>query len=394
MRSIIRHPITAACAFAATGLIFVACSESPTGPVTGPVGGGANATVVGSLPSLGTPKLTVQSGDASVHYCATNSTQAPVAATFPGTDCAIASGNLTAALGVYNPGWAAPLGASSWIGPTGLPADGANPTGAPSSDYATPPGSYEFVTTFSIPAGVTAPSLQLSAQADNAIVVYLNGVEIGQHTFLQDCTHEQRPNCNWNVPLLMNGSPATLNVGGSNTLRIDLVGTRIGLITDPGPPVPTAQSTCDDGPQPTGVGGVSTSPNHQVGGVNWSKSDCLNPAGLDFVANVFWTVPTPPPTTTWCSPGFWKNHGVDLWIPFHNTLYSTLVGAAPLKKPQTDGTLLDVVSNPSKFGGPATNSVADFLSNLAFGTPIGSGVENDPACDAFAKGPGIPAPKV
>jgi hypothetical protein len=363
---------------------------------------GAEATVVGSLPALGTPKLTVKSGDASVHYCATNSTQAPVVGTFAGTDCATASVNLTSFLGVYNPGWTTPIDGSSWIGPTTGQVDGANPGGAPSSDYAAAFGSYEFVAKFTIPPGVTSTALQFSGMADNAMVVYLNGVKIGQHTFLQDCTTAQAattpPTCNWNLPLLMNNSPATLNVGADNFLRVDLVGTSIGLITDG---VSTATSACSPfpplGPQTAGFVGfainvpptVATFPNHAVGGNAWSTTTCLNPTGLDFVANVFWTVPV---VTTWCSPGFWKEHPTsppwpsallnDPVLSLYNH-YSGLYARAP-QSIAGNPTLLTVVSNPSIYKGPATNNVADVISHVVFGTPIiNAEIESCPDPSAF-----------
>lgn len=373
MRSLIRHPVVAACAFAATGLIFVACSESPAGPLTR-MPNGADATVVGSLPNLGTPQLTVKSGDAGVHFCGFNATQAPVVGTFPGTDCGSASANLSSALAVYNPGWSNPanfpaLTGSSWIGPTGLAADGANPGGAPSSDYAAPFGTYEFVTTFAIPSGVTSPALQFSGMADNAMVVYLNGVEIGQHTFLQDCTTAQAattpPSCNWDVPLLMNNSPATLNIGGNNILRIDLVGTSIGLITDG---VSTATSACSPfpplGPQTDGFLGftsttVATFPGHAVGGTSWNTTTCLNPTGLDFVANVFWTVPV---VNHGCTLGFWKNHDgsgpqPDVWPSPYTP--STTLAAAGFTNTGNQTTTLDAALSFS--GGP---TVQDAKNNL------------------------------
>lgn len=339
MRSFMRHPAVAAMSFAAAGLIFVACSESPTGPrpMAARVGGGEQ-TVVGSFPNLGTPQLTVNSGDASVHYCGYNSTEAPVLGTFAGTDCGSASNDLSSALAVYNPGWSAPFTGSSWIGPTGQD--------APSSDYQARVGTYEFVSTFAVPSGVTATALQLSVKADNAVVVYLNGVEIGQHAFLQDCTTQQSPNCNWNVPLLIDNTESALNVGGNNILRIDLVGTLIGRVTKPGD---TPTSVCSNGPQTDGIQGfnkailVPTSPNHQAGGTSWDVGTCLNPTGLDFVANVFWTVP-PPADNHGCTLGFWKNHDgsgpqADVWPSPYTP--STTLGAAGFTNTGNQGTTLD-----------------------------------------------------
>jgi hypothetical protein len=124
---------------------------------------------------------------------------------------------------------------------------------------------------------------------------------------------------------------------------------------------------------------------------NNNNVQTTNPTGLDFCFHVAFNPPVVV-STTWCSPGFWKNHGLNTWIGLQGVKYSTLIGAAPLSKkaPPGDPTLLTVISNPNTYGGPAANSVADYLAFLAFGTPIGSGIENDAACDAFAKGPGIP----
>jgi hypothetical protein len=114
-----------------------------------------------------------------------------------------------------------------------------------------------------------------------------------------------------------------------------------------------------------------------------NQAGCENPMGLNFAGTVSWTAAS----TTWCSPGFWKNNGRDLWTSKQSLPYLATLGAlgipgfpAPLgkKAPAGDPTLLQVIDNPSIYGGPATNSVADYLSNLAFGTPIGSGIESCP----------------
>jgi hypothetical protein len=104
-----------------------------------------------------------------------------------------------------------------------------------------------------------------------------------------------------------------------------------------------------------------------------------NPTGVDFCFTVTQTLI--PVTTTWCSPGFWKNHE-ELWTAFLGVKYNTIGSwRAPLGNKAPDGyspTLQEVVENPQIYGGPATNSVADYLSNKFFGTPIGSGVESCP----------------
>jgi len=117
----------------------------------------------------------------------------------------------------------------------------------------------------------------------------------------------------------------------------------------------------------------------------WPASEPTN-QDSDYQDYIFTVVPRTvvTPVTTWCSPGFWKNNGLNLWTAYHDVKYNTLVGAAPLGKKTPVGanpTLLEVISDPSTYGGPATNSVADFISNKAFGTPIGSGVESCPNPD-------------
>jgi hypothetical protein len=106
------------------------------------------------------------------------------------------------------------------------------------------------------------------------------------------------------------------------------------------------------------------------------------PAGLDDDYTVR-TVTTSftPPSTIWCSPGFWKTH-LDAWsTTLQNDLYNDN-GPYPVN-PQTflgynfgkkvgssNPTMVVVISNPSIYGGPATNNVASFISNQLFGTPI------------------------
>ena len=291
------HPFYKAMSAAVAGvaLLAAACAEPTSVPRSIAVGNGANADVVTSFPSpTGTLQQTINSG-ATIHYCAYDATTSPASGTFAGTDCATAAVDLTSALAAYNPGWSAPFAGTSWIGPTA--------PDAPSNQYVARPGSYEYVTTFTIPAGATDVSFQLETKTDNALVAYLNGTEIGRNDPLQDCTVEQQPNCNWNVELKITDNPATFNVGGSNTLRIDVVNTRIGEVISG-----TPTSSCAQGPQQTGVGGVPTPQYQQFLDGTWSVSDCLNPTGLDFTARVYFT---PPPVILGdqgCSPGYWKNH--------------------------------------------------------------------------------------
>jgi hypothetical protein len=99
-----------------------------------------------------------------------------------------------------------------------------------------------------------------------------------------------------------------------------------------------------------------------------------NPTGIDFCFHVDFA---PPASTTWCSPGFWKNHpDSPPWpaallsgpLSFYNH-YTGLYARDPQSLPGNP-TLLFVVSNPKIFHGDATNNVADVISNAVFGTPI------------------------
>lgn len=274
------------------GVVLAACSEPTTSSVSfSRPAGPAVSSVVGSFGSPGSAlQLTINSGDAAVHYCGYQNTTLPVLLTFDANDCADAAANLTLPLLVYTPAdpvWAAPFGGSAWIGPTGID--------ALSNEYRARPGSYKYATAFYLPPGATSIALQLQLMADNAAVVYLNGTKIGSHAFLEDCTIEQLSgtgNCNWSLPIKITDSPAAFNLNGLNVLRIDVVNTRIGEVAAGHTP----RSNCANGPQLFGHVGfsstlVQTSLGHQL--INWLASGCQNPTGLDFQAKVYFTPPTP-----------------------------------------------------------------------------------------------------
>jgi len=117
-----------------------------------------------------------------------------------------------------------------------------------------------------------------------------------------------------------------------------------------------------------------------------NQAGCENPMGLDFFGTVTWT----PASTIWCSPGFWKNH-LDAWsTTLQNQLYNahgpypndpqTFVGYDFGKKVgSSNPTMVQVISNPSIYGGPATNNVASYISFVLFGTPMSANpAENCP----------------
>jgi len=358
-------------------LALAACSDGTTNPsaVRPSLSGGPSLTV-GPTADAGPVQLFLKSSGAT-QYCGFN---AALNTTFADGACAGAA-DLMAALAIYNPGWSTPLitaapnsQQSSWIGHAGT-----------DNQYLAATGTYKFNTTFHVDAGVTSPVLNVKTLSDNLVAVYLNDVLLGQQAVM-DC--QTGGSCNWQVPFVTSGVP---NIGADNKLTIYLTNTRIKYGTTFAPP---GGDNCQvEGPQTFGEAGFGTPfnvPTPQRAAYEANPAgyavQCLNPTGLDFVATVSWV---PPVVTTWCSPGFWKNHE-ELWPQYLNTLYSS-IGAfrAPLsKKAPTSGagsnpTLQQVVEDPSIYGGPATNSVADYLSNKFFGTPIGSGIESCPGPDFF-----------
>jgi hypothetical protein len=363
----------------AAGLALAAAACSDTTAPTSSLRAGSAAFTVGPTANVGPVQVTFGSG-ATTQFCSAGTvihgytipaSYAPLAGCGTAFDL---SANLANS---YNPGWSVPLTGSAWIGPN-----------ATSNEYRTAPGTYVFQTTFTIPAGVTNPVLNDTLKSDNAVAVFLNGFKVEQQV-IADCAAAP---CNWDAGgtfIISDANAAHFIIGGTNTITVLLVDTPNGGNAG-------NSYACIKTPQPNGWRGFvftapnaePTSPNHIVAG--WTQTmtattGCENPTGLDFHGTVSWVVP-PPPTTTWCSPGFWKNNGRDLWTQYYTKKYSTLVGAAPLGKKAPAGydpTLLEVIDNPQIYGGEATNSVADFLSNKAFGTPIGSGVESCPNRDAI-----------
>jgi hypothetical protein len=368
-------------ALAAGALTLAACSDTTTSPTRGISPSAASLSV-----TPGTNSLTIVS-DGSTQYCSSAQLNGGNTAvgdwSIPGTFAPIASGcgtalDLTSAINVYNPGWSMPFTGSSWIGIT--------TKGGPSSDYRPNPGRYVFQETFSVPANVTNAVLDLHVKGDNVAAVYLNGTLLGA----QPNTDCNSGTCNWNSDLHLT---ANLTAGTNYTLTFVVSDLPTGFPITTGPTGgPAPQYACPTRPfQTNGTAGytatlVPTSPNHVVAGGGAgtpmtniglaNQAGCENPMGLDFAGTVTWT---PPVVTTWCSPGFWKNHE-ELWTGLLTVKYSTLSGAAPLsnKAPAGDPTIQQVIENPQIYGGPATNSVADYLSHIFFGTPIGQGVESCP----------------
>lgn len=359
---------------AAGTIVLGACSETTTSP-TSRLAPNGPAFTIGPTANVGPVQVTFAS-NATTQYCATGGypaihTYTVPTALGPLTGCSTAFDLTTNLTTSYNPGWAAPLSGSSWIGPN-----------ATSNEYKTAPGSYVFQTTFNIPAGVTNPVLNDTLMSDNAVAVYLNGHKI-EAQVIADCNHTGP--CNWNTMyVISDANAADFNIGGTNTITVLLVDT-------PNGGTPANNYACTTTYQPFGELGyngtfnVPTSPNHVLAG--WTTTmtattGCENPTGVDFAGTVSWSNPV----TTWCSPGFWKNHE-SLWTQYLNVLYSSIGSwRAPLGNKAPSGanpTLQQVVENPQIYGGPATNSVADYLSNKFFGTPIGSGVESCPDPSSF-----------
>jgi len=369
-------------AVAVGALALAACSDSPVSPTRSLASSSADFNVTGTNP------LTITSGNAT-QLCTAQQVNGdytiPAGPGYgPFAGCGVAL-DLTAAILLYNPGWSQPFAGSSWVGFAAK--------GGPSNEYRANPGRYVYQETFAIPASVTNPVLDIHVKADNVAAVYLNGKKLGSQTNT-DCNPGVLV-CNWNGDLhIVDNTAGDFVIGGNNTLTflvIDLPTGAFELTSPTGGPAPQYGCTTRF-PQPTGTLGytattVPTAPNHVVAGGGTgvgitnlgaaNQAGCENPTGLDYAGTMGWTVAS----TTWCSPGYWKNH-LDAWsVANQNKLYSSLVGAAPLGNKTPAGanpTLVQVISNPQIYGGPATNSVADYLSFIAFGTPIGSGIEGCP----------------
>jgi hypothetical protein len=368
---------------AGLALLAAACSDS-TAP-TSSLRAGSAALTIGPTPNAPGSVGTNFSSSAGTQFCGGTPGlfTIPATTTFGAALTCGASFDLQGALAVYNPGWDQNLAGSSWIGPN-----------ANANEYKTFPGRFVFQTSFTLAAGVTSVVLNDTLLSDNAVAVYLNGTLLEQQV-IADCA--TGVNCNWNTTnkFVISAASATLPGGGF------VVGTNyitVFLVDTPNGGNAGNSYACTKLPQPNGSLGftqsnnVPTAPLHVYAGftaattlAQYAAAGCQNPTGLDFSGRVSWVVPV---VTTWCSPGFWKNQGFDLWTQYHNTLYSSLNPAgAPLSKkaptsgPGSNPTLAEVIANPSVYGGPATNSVADFLSFKAFGTPIGTGVESCPNAD-------------
>jgi hypothetical protein len=367
MRRMVSSSSVLSLAVAAGALALAACSDTATAPSSVRPAGAPSLTV-GPTANVGAVHVTFASS-AATQFCSASTlihTYTVPGSAGPIAGCGTAF-DLTTPLNTYNPGWSAPIASSVWIGPT-----------ANSSDYRPTPGSYFFQTTFTVDAGVTSPVLNDTLLSDNAVAVYLNGHQLGAQV-ISDCP-QPKVACNWqtNFKFIVSDNTASdFNIGGTNTITVLLVDT-------PNDGTAANGYTCGSQFQPNGEAGFSgvfnvpTSPNHVVAG--WTQNaatSCENPTGLDFHGTVSWVVPV---STIWCSPGFWKNNGLDLWVPLQGLLYNasgpypndpqTFVGFDFGKKVGSQNpTLLEVISNPSIYGGPATNNVASFISFHLFGTP-------------------------
>jgi len=396
-----------------------ACSDST---ITAPIGAPSARP---SFNVSGTNPLSITSG-ASTQYCATqqlNGDTASAPLTFgPFLGCGAGTldlggnavnpptGNATigSALAAYNPGWSAPFTGSDWIGITVT--NGTPPVAGPSSDYRPNPGRYVFQEVFTIPANVINPVLDLHVKGDNVVGVYLNGKRIAAQANT-DCNVAP---CNWNIDThVVDNTASDFHIGGNDTLTFRVIDLPTGYpVTTVGPVGgPAPQFGCPTRPfQANGMvgftgGPVATSPGHVVvpGGAGTAMTNigaanqagCENPMGLDYAATMSWTRPV---STIWCSPGFWKNNGIDLWTSLQGLSYNangpypndpqTFLGFDFGKKvgSQTP-TLLQVIQNPSIYGGSATNNVASFISFKLFGTPESANpTENCP--DVLPLGPG------
>jgi hypothetical protein len=315
--------------------VVAACSEqgSVTGPTRSPTASPSFVSVVGS-------PITVCSTGATPGTAHTNSNVSVALSTTTGPTGINGPYGSTVPAWIANKqgAWGTPISGSVWITYPGIYAgtNTAYDVNAPNFSW------YHYSVTFTVDAGYTGQITSGSSLVDNLVGAVLVD--------------------NTGAPIASQPQSALYNAGnysGSNTLVWGTSGTLAA-----GPHTVDIYVENNDSVQPT------------------------DPTGLTFCFTVTQTLL---PTTTWCSPGFWKNHE-DLWTAYLNTKYSVLQGlfdAAPLSKkaPAGDPTIQQVVENPDIYGGPATNSVADYLSHIFFGTPYGAGVESCPGPDAPAFNP-------
>jgi hypothetical protein len=288
--------LPAVVAIATSALAFVACSDTISGPRSLASSDAASFSVAN-----GTNSFSIVS-DGSTQLCTANGANGDytIPSSFgPFTGCGTAL-NLTASLNTYNPGWSQPFTGSSWIGFTAK--DG------PSSDYRANPGRYVYQETFTIPANVTAPSLDMNVKADNVVAVYLNGKLLAQQANT-DCNPGLT--CNWNQALHVTDNTAgDFHINAANTLTFLVIDLPTGAFSaDAGVGGTAPQFGCTTRfPQENGTAGFSsttvpTVPNHVVSGGGTgvaitnlgaaNQAGCENPTGLDFAATVSWT-PAPP----------------------------------------------------------------------------------------------------
>lgn len=119
-------------------------------------------------------------------------------------------------------------------------------------------------------------------------------------------------------------------------------------------------------PQRLGDSGLASPPNSSG-----------KPAGLSNLTFCWNPKPKDPPSTEWCSPGYWKNHPKEADIAakacgiedLDKDTYKDEFGSAPDRKPNgvkndapKDPSLRLVLEKPQWYGGEAANDVADLLS--------------------------------
>ncbi len=267
------HRVASTAALAGVALGFAGCSDST---ITTP----SELRAPSGVPARAVVDVGLTSGSGT-QFCGSNAGLGVIFA--PGACVAAPDVSLTAqGLTFYNPGWDTPLGAD-WVGPQN-----------DSPQYNTPPGTYVFRTTFNIPAGATAPSLNLGTLGDNAVTVLLNGHTIGTQT-IADCNGG--PPCNWNVGATNNITDNTASdfvIGGTNVLLFYLTNTPIGF----------PANNCANGPQ---AGAPQQLPSK---GGTWDVTTCFNPTGLLYSGAAHYTPFVPPPAIPLFVIGDLQSHDI------------------------------------------------------------------------------------
>ena len=266
-------------------LAVAACSSDPVvAPIRDTPTPGDVRLTLGTEPDVGTIAITMTSATSEVTtYC--GRTAADVFVADQNTITCGDGNDRPAVPTILNPGWSAAIaGGSVWIGPNsrsdsysnGLPGSwgsyvgGTPATGSTTLSLDQLPGVHTYERTFTVPAGVQSPVINVEVAADNLVKAYLNNEELGGAPLTDDFFTATVKMYTKNFTVL--GFKT-----GLNTLRFVVTNTRVKQTI---------------GGADTPVGGVCPSEPGIYGHAGYDNIACRNPTGLLYKATVSWVVPT------------------------------------------------------------------------------------------------------